>query len=121
MLLSAYLNPNQDRGAFSQFMDGKYDIEHILPKKWNNYDGWTDALWRDQLNNLGNLIPLGRALNIAAKNEFFVRKKEEYAKSAIQDAQDLLALPEWTPDALIDSQEEKIARILMYFRSEPLN
>ncbi|WP_160664156.1 DUF262 domain-containing protein [Colidextribacter sp. OB.20] len=119
VLLSAYLNPNQDRETFSQFMDGKYDIEHILPKKWNNYDGWTDALWRDQLNNLGNLIPLGRALNIAAKNEFFVRKKEEYAKSAIQDAQDLLALPEWTPDALIDSQEEKIARLLKYFRAEP--
>lgn len=118
VLLSAYLNPGQNRKAFSQFMDGKYDIEHILPKKWNNYDGWTDDLWREQLNNLGNLIPLGRALNIAAKNEFFERKKGEYAKSDVQDARDLIMLPEWTPDALIESQEEKIDRLLKYFQVE---
>lgn len=118
VLLSAYLNPGQDRKAFSAFLDGKYDIEHILPKKWNNYDGWTDALWGEQLNSLGNLIPLGRALNIAAKNEFFDRKKQEYAQSKVQDALDLLNLSDWTPAAVEEKQREKIQRLLRYFQAE---
>ena len=89
-----------------------------MPKKWNNYDGWTDALWGEQLNSLGNLIPLGRALNIAAKNEFFDRKKQEYAQSKVQDALDLLNLSDWTPAAVEEKQKEKIQRLLRYFQAE---
>lgn len=114
VLLAAYLNPGQDKKAFSQLLDGKYDIEHILPKKWNNYDGWTDVLWSQQLNSLGNLIPLGRALNIAAKNEFFDRKKQEYAQSKVQDALDLVTLPDWTPAEVDKKQAEKMQRLLDY-------
>lgn len=119
VLLSAYLNPNQNKGKFRSFIDSKYDIEHILPKKWNNYDGWTDHIWKEQLNTLGNLIPLSKALNIAAKNEFFNRKKIEYKKSIIQDALDLLDIPEWTPDTLNEKQEEKIERLLAYCKVQP--
>lgn len=114
VLLVAYLNPNQDKKKFSEFINNSYDIEHILPRKWNHYDGWTEELWQEQLNLLGNLIPLSRSLNIAAKNEFFDRKKIEYEKSVVQDALDLLDLPEWTPEVLKIKQEEKIKRILSY-------
>lgn len=114
VLLSAYLNPNQDKIAFSEFFNAKYDIEHILPKKWNNYDGWTDDLWTEQINTLGNLIPLSKSLNIAAKNEYFDKKKNEYKKSKIQDALDLIELAEWTPENLNLKQEEKIKRLLDY-------
>lgn len=116
VLLAAYLHPKQDKEAFSEFVVGRYDIEHILPKKWNNYDGWTDDLWDAQLNLLGNLVPLSKSLNIAARNEFFSRKQAEYAKSTIQDAKDLVSLAEWTPKALEKKQEEKIGRLLAFCR-----
>lgn len=118
VLLCAYLNPRQDKHDFAEFVDSKYDIEHILPKQWNNYDGWTDDLWAEQINMLGNLIPLTKALNIKARNEFFDKKKLEYKKSSIQDALDLLALPEWTPETIIEKQEEKINRLLTYLHIE---
>lgn len=114
VLLCAYLNPNQDKEAFSDFIGSKYDIEHILPRKWNHYDHWTDDLWEQQLNTLGNLIPLSKTLNIAARNEFFDRKKMEYEKSTIRDALDLVDLPDWTPEELNAKQEEKIERLLTY-------
>ncbi len=114
VLLSAYLNPAQDKGKFSHFFDERYDIEHILPKKWNHYDGWTDVLWEEQLNTLGNLIPLSRTLNIMAQNEFFDRKKVYYKESVIQDALDLAELPEWTPETLTAMQEVKVKRLLDY-------
>ena len=119
VLLCAHLNPRQNRLDFAQFLDGKYDIEHILPRQWNHYDGWTDTSWEEQLNLLGNLMPLGKALNIKAKNEFFARKKIEYKKSKVQDALDLLALQEWTPSALEAKQEEKVQRLLDYFQITP--
>ena len=64
-------------------------------------------------------MPLGKALNIKAKNEFFARKKIEYQKSKVQDALDLLALPEWTPETLGAKQEEKVQRLLDYFQITP--
>ena len=118
VLLCAYLNPNQDKDAFSNFMNSKYDIEHVLPKKWNHYDGWTSDMWAEQLNTLGNLIPLSKALNIAAKNEFFDRKKIEYKKSTIQDALDLVNIHEWTPVELEAKLEEKVMRLLTYCKTE---
>lgn len=115
VLLSAYLNPKQNLEDFEDFLCSNYHIEHILPKKWNNYDGWSETTWDEDLNSLGNLIPLERKLNINAKNEFFNRKKESYKKSKIQDALDLTALEEWTPQALHRMQEEKEKRLNNFF------
>lgn len=115
VLLSAYLNPNQDKDAYDDFISNTYHIEHILPKKWNNYDEWTEETWAKNLNSLGNLIPLEYRLNISAKNEFFDRKKIEYEKSVVQDAIDLVDVPEWNPDNWEKFQEEKQNRILKYF------
>lgn len=115
VLLAAYLNPRQDKKSFAGFMDGKVEIEHILPKKWNNYDGWTDQLWGEKLNTLGNLVPLSKKLNIAARNEFFDKKKEYYKKSEIQDVKDLLTVKEWKPGDVLAKQKEKTERLLKYF------
>lgn len=115
VLLSAYLNPKQNLEDFEDFLCDTYHIEHILPKKWNNYDGWSETTWDEDLNSLGNLIPLEYKLNINAKNEFFNRKKESYKKSKIQDALDLTALDEWTPQALHRMQEEKERRLNKFF------
>lgn len=114
VLLSAYLNPGQDKNLFSSLFDKKYDIEHILPKKWNNYDLWTNETWSKQLNTLGNLIPLPKSLNIAARNEFFDKKKTVYENSNIQDALELCNIQEWTPETLEIKQKEKERRLLSY-------
>lgn len=115
VMLAAYLNPDQDQEEFQDFTAGNYHIEHILPKKWNNYDGWNEKTWWQDLNTLGNLIPLEYRLNINAKNEFFSRKQEVYTKSIVQDAQDLLELDEWTPEHLQEKQEEKLERLGKFF------
>lgn len=115
VLLSAYLNPKQNLRKFESFLCSNYHIEHILPKKWNNYDGWSETTWDEDLNSLGNLIPLERNFNIYAKNEFFNRKKECYTESKVQDALDLTALDEWTPQALHHMQEEKEKRLNKFF------
>ena len=111
VLLSAYLNPRQNKDDFALFLWDKYDLEHILPRKWNHYDGWTNESWREHLDTLGNRIPLLKAINIAAKNEFFDKKKIEYKKSKVQDALDLLKIREWTPYEVDRKQKEKLRRL----------
>lgn len=116
VLLAAYLNPRQDKDDFKDFIVKNYHIEHILPVKWNNYDGWTENSWDKNLNTLGNQIPLECKLNISAKNEFFDKKKDSYKKSLVQDAKDLVNIPEWTPDNWSPKQVEKQKRILDFFK-----
>ena len=43
-------------------------------------------LLKDNIDQLGNLVPLEWRLNISARNEFFGRKKRDYTRSNIQDA-----------------------------------
>lgn len=115
ILLAAYLNPKQDMKAFASLLGEKYDIEHILPRDWNNYDGWDENTHKEDINLLGNTMPLDRRLNIRASNEFFARKKKEYEKSGIQDALDLIELPEWTRDELLNRNNDKIKLIKEFF------
>jgi hypothetical protein len=108
----------EDKTIFSEFVWGKYDIEHILPKKWNNFDGWTESTWNENLNTIGNLIPLEKEINISASNEFLKRKKEKYIKSSIQDAKDIAAnVPDngWTPARVDEARSEKMARLNKFF------
>lgn len=75
------LNNKQDKDIKTKDMH----VEHILPKAWQNYDGWTEELYKQYINSLGNLTLFEKKLNIKAKNEFFDRKKEMYKKSKIYD------------------------------------
>jgi len=115
--LSAYLNPRQDKASFAELIWGKYDIEHILPKDWNHYDGWTDETHKKYLNHLGNLIPLEKAKNIKAKNEYLRKKKEYYKSSAVQDARDILSVPDsgWTTEKMLEVHREKMSRLANFF------
>jgi hypothetical protein len=118
VLLASYLNPSQDKGEFAVFAWGKYDIEHILPKKWNNFDGWTKNSWSKKLNSLGNLMPLEREINISASNEFLKRKKVKYSESKVRDAKDIaLKVPDngWTPDRVDAVHLKKMVRLNKFF------
>ena len=118
ILLSAYLNPRQNKADFDTVISGKYDIEHVLPLAWNNYDGWTSDTHKMQLNTLGNLIPLERKQNISASNAFFDRKKVKYAESKIQDVIDLKELSKWTPEELDRQSKAKLHRLFGWFGLE---
>lgn len=110
--LHAYLNPEQE------FIPWEAHIEHILPKKWNNYDGWTEETYQADVNRLGNLVVLEKRLNISAKNEFFSRKKQSYENSDIIEANDLCDIPSWTPDTLAERHERVVEELTAFLRTD---
>jgi hypothetical protein len=117
VLLSAYLNPDQDKEKFGELLQERYDIEHILPREWNHYDGWNEQTHKEHLNYLGNLMPLERAKNIKAQNEYLRKKKEFYKTSVVQDALDMLNVPDagWTPRKLQEIHLKKVSRLQDFF------
>ena len=118
VLLAAALNPNQDLVAYGNFLQReKVDIEHILPQKWSNYDGWDDESHERDANKIGNLMPLTKALNIQASNEFFGRKQEKYKDSVVQDALDLANKNPsvWYPEDVAARHEESLKRLREFF------
>ena len=118
VLLSAYLNPMQDKQKFLEFLSNNNDVEHILPKKWVNYDGWTREEWSELLNSLGNLMPLEKSINIHAQNSFFSIKQNCYNKSNVQDAIDLAQLTgcKWTPFDCKKRNKDKYELICKFFK-----
>ena len=48
--LVAALNPKQDSVKYGDAILEKNEIEHILPKKWQNYDKWDEISWKENLN-----------------------------------------------------------------------
>ena len=115
--LASYLNPEQDKDSFAKVLSGKYHIEHILPKSWNHYDGWTSETHKEYIDSIGNLIPLEYKLNIKAQNEYFRKKKEYYESSRVQDALDLLDIADsdWIPMTIKNMSNAKITRLAKFF------
>lgn len=120
VLLASYLNPLQDEKTFSEMLWHSYDVEHILPREWNHYDGWTQDAHEECLNLIGNLIPLERAKNIKAQNEYLRKKKEFYKDSVVQDAIEMVSVPDdgWTPKAVKEKHIEKVSRLNIFFELE---
>jgi len=114
VLIASLYNPKQSESDYNQILNSCH-IEHILPKKWNNYDEWTNDTWQKALNTLGNLVPLEWNLNISAKNEFFARKKELYKNSKVQDAIYLTKFDTWHPKEYENRHKETTDRLLSYF------
>ena len=126
VLINSLCNDNQKIGEYAAFLQPilhsnssrQVQIEHILPRKWwNNYDQWDEDLWKQHINLLGNLMPLEKGPNIAASNEFFSRKQEEYKKSKVQDALDLSVKPDkkWYPEDVQKRHAEAIERLMKFF------
>lgn len=110
--LHAYLNSEQI------FIPWEAHIEHILPKKWNNYDGWTEETYQNDVNRLGNLVLLEKRLNISAKNEFFSRKKQSYRESEIIEANNLCKFSYWTPSILSKRDKSVVKKITDFLRTD---
>ena len=118
ILLNASLNPSQSREDYGNFLlNSKVDIEHILPKKWNDYGEWDAESHKNYIDTFGNLMPLEKKRNIAASNEFFSRKQKEYKNSKVQDARDLANKkpPHWYPEDVEQRQKESVKRLKKFF------
>lgn len=68
--------------ANKNFSFNLLEIEHILPKKWqDNYYKLEEDEVKGLVEQIGNKILIEKKLNISASNEFFAKKKEYYATS----------------------------------------
>src|SRR5699024_7308518 len=70
--LLAYDNSKQ-----TELLPEKWEIEHILPNKWQNsyFPNVSDEEVNETLEHLGNKIPFEKRLNIMASNGYFEKKK----------------------------------------------
>ncbi|EOG9652766.1 DUF262 domain-containing protein [Campylobacter upsaliensis] len=68
--------------ANKNFSFNLLEIEHILPRKWqDNYYKLEEDEVKGLVEQIGNKILIEKKLNISASNEFFAKKKEYYATS----------------------------------------
>ena len=116
IVLAASLHSDQDLPEFADFLERGYDIEHILPRSWRNYGGWDEKSHGAHIGAIGNLVPLEKAINRGAGNEWFPYKQGKYAKSKVQDAKDLCNLSHWHPEDVKKRQEESVARLLKFLK-----
>ena len=116
VLLSASLNSEQNMERLVRVAKGCH-IEHILPKEWNHYDGWNQEIYGENIEKLGNKVPLEWRLNIKASNEFFARKQKYYKDSQIQDAIELSQKrpAQWYPEDVQKRQEIMLDRLNRFF------
>ena len=114
--LCSSLNDNQDRADYAKTI-AQCHIEHILPWRWANYDGWDAESHEKNIEIIGNTIPLESKINIQAGNEFFQRKQKHYQESKIRDALDLSRNnpASWEPEDLKKRQKVALNRLKEFF------
>ena len=86
-MLASFLNPKENPEKYLSVLKDKYNIEHILPQEWCNYDQWDEESHKKNIEKLGNLVILEKSLNIKASNEFFQRKKRYIRKEQREKAE----------------------------------
>lgn len=121
LTIDAYLNPRQT--SLLQNIE-KLEIEHILPKKWQNanYNGWCEEDANQCLELFGNKVLFEKRLNIQAGAGYFGQKKIKYSKSNIANVLDLATLEtnDWSQDELMARDKEFKKRIISFFKNELL-
>ena len=70
----------------SELLPEKWEIEHILPQKWQSsyFPTNSDSEVKELVEHIGNKIPFEKKLNIIASNGYFAKKKESYRKSKVR-------------------------------------
>lgn len=64
----------------SELLPEKWEIEHILPQKWQSsyFPTNSNSEVKELIEHIGNKIPFEKRLNIIASNGYFAKKKESY-------------------------------------------
>ena len=91
-----------------------WEIEHIFPQKWDTrYYTLGKEEANDKLEHLGNKLPLEKALNISASNNYFDKKKSEYLKSTIAVCKKLgeSSINDWDMDS-IDRNDDRVCTLV---------
>ena len=118
ILLSAYLNPNQE-----ELLPKTFHIEHILPKKWNHayYNNFKREDANDYLEMFGNKIALEKRNNIQAGNKYFEeKKKNHYSKSNIEVVKKLTQYSDWNKEN-IEERDKKLKEDIINFFQKNIN
>lgn len=110
---------------FSQLIDvSKLEVEHILPKQWQNanFNDWDEESHKEYLEQIGNKILLPKKSNVKCSDNFFAKKKTEYAKhdnNHLKEVQYLATLPknDWLKEDIERRNEEIYTRLRDFFTS----
>lgn len=121
--LLAYDNKNQ-----MELLPEKWEIEHILPKKWQEsyFPNTSEEEVNNTIEHLGNKVPFEKRLNIVASNGYFTKKKESYKKSNISIVQELSEthLTDWKLEQIRERDiriSERIMDVFDDWISNPVN
>lgn len=92
-----------------------WEIEHILPKKWQAkyFPKELDAkMVEEMIEHLGNKLALEKKLNITASNGYFAKKQKVYKKSEIAITKELgIENKDWTPDNILE-RDKRVAEAI---------
>lgn len=81
-----------------------WEIEHILPQKYQSayFMSIDERIMKENIEHIGNKIPLEKKLNIIASNGYFAKKKKEYLTSniAITHSIGMRIDEDWTLDSI---------------------
>jgi uncharacterized protein with ParB-like and HNH nuclease domain len=117
LLLDAYLNKGQ-----KDLIKEKFNIEHILPKKWKiaNYRGWSEEDAENFLELYGNKVIFEQKLNIQAGAGYFGIKKKKYSESKIDNVRKLSKLKQndWGKKDILKREKEFCDKIINFINSE---
>ncbi|WP_017324506.1 DUF262 domain-containing protein [Synechococcus sp. PCC 7336] len=99
--------------------EDSFSIEHILPESPSNEWrlNFTDDEIEDMVYRLGNLTPLEPNFNRRVGNDAYQAKQDVYAKSAYNLTQEIAA-EEWTPDSILNRQQDMAKRAIEIWRSD---
>lgn len=126
ILLHAYLHKDKNTSMPDQnsIIPFNFDIEHILPQKWQNtnYLGWEESDAKEYIEKFGNKVAIEKRLNIQAGNGYFGKKKLKYAESNVMSVRDLLEHKsnDWAKDDIIKREEIFVGDILKFFKDNLL-
>lgn len=102
--LLAYNNEGQ-----TFILPENWEIEHIFPQKWDTaYFTFDPDDANEKLEHLGNKMPLEKAMNIKASNNYFSIKKKQYQTSSIAIAKVMgnTAVTNWTLSDIIERDKQ---------------
>ena len=109
-------------------MPEKWEIEHILPQKWqeNYFINRDIEEINEKIEHIGNKLPFEKKLNIAAGNGYFTKKKNEYAQSNIKITNEfsMVAINDWSLDEIVERDvkvSETVLNIIKKWDEEYLN
>lgn len=82
----------------------QWEIEHILPLKWQNNYFMNQSEIKERIEHIGNKIPFEKKLNIIAGNGYFGKKKTQYLQSNIAITHNLgeSGLMNWDTDSIVE-------------------